>query len=65
MRRSLVLKTERLTELSTVEMRAVAGGATTDCQHVSDVCIRTYDVLCFLSRAMAPCPTEPTFVCVE
>lgn len=68
MRRTLVLKTERLAELTPQEMRglAAAGPAVPtrdDCHHVSDVCIQSYDALCLISRAMYPCPTQPTFVC--
>ena len=64
MRRTLVLKKESLAELTAHEMRGLAGAAATaDCQYVSEVCIRSYDVLCLISRAMYPCPTDPTMLC--
>lgn len=65
MRRSLTLKTERLAELTTVELSVVNGGATADCVDPSGPCMHTYRYDCFISRLMAPCPTEPTFVCVD
>ena len=63
MRRTLVLKKESLSELTPAELVAVAAGGTRDgcIDPPTDVCIPSYDVLCFVSRAMYPCPTEPTF----
>lgn len=64
MRRQLVLKKDTLTDLTPRELGLVAGGASTDCiDPPTDICIQSYDVLCFLSRAMVNCPTEQTFVC--
>lgn len=65
MRRTLVLKKERLAELSTAELAVVNGGATDPCIDPSGPCVYTYRYDCFLSRLMAPCPTEPTIVCVD
>ena len=66
MRRTLVLKKETLAELTPRELRAVNGAArqSDDCiDPPSNVCIRSYDALCLLSRAMVNCPTEPTLLC--
>ena len=66
MRRTLVLKKETLADLTPRELRAVNGAArpSDDCiDPPSNVCIHSYDVLCFLSRAMYPCATEPTLLC--
>ncbi len=70
MRRSLVLKKERLAELSTVELTVVNGGASAtcpilsgDCAGVSGPCMATYRYDCILSNVMANCPTQPTFLC--
>lgn len=64
MRRTLTLKKETLADLTPRELLAVNAAASRDCiDPPSNVCIRTYDVLCFISRAMYPCPTEPTLIC--
>jgi hypothetical protein len=66
MRRTLALKKERLTELTTDELVGVVGGGTTQCiDPPTNFCIESYDVLCFLSRAMYPCLTDPTLICQD
>ncbi|HEX8004166.1 MAG TPA: hypothetical protein VF519_15870 [Mycobacteriales bacterium] len=64
MRRTLALKKESLSALSTDELAHVAGGQSGDCiDPPSNVCIQTYQVGCLISRMMYPCLTEPTLVC--
>lgn len=66
MRRTLVLKREALTELTTAELGAVAGGALTPhcptqeygCRVPTDHCA-SIDYTCLLSRHMEPCLSNP------
>ena len=57
--RSLVLKKESLTELSTAELEGVAGGGTTTVSNMISPCpTRTNPVCDLVSRRVQPCLTD-------
>ena len=64
MRRTLALKKETLTELTTGELGGVAGAqATPACPTVAYCVSFSRCVVDAVSDAMRPCPWEPTAAC--